>query len=270
MNTGDAWYERRRTDLDFVKEDVEAAERAVAMSGLRGPELHVAECNLTLSDRSYINDSLMRGAFAAEISAAVYGRAAMLGLRNGMDSSADLGDTTRYLFGGSGILTKTGAAKPPAAVLDFMRRLYRNAVYAEEGCLVSVNEHRHYKILVHHLVNMNTAYYLKEESEVLAPEIGQMAESAECKSVQIRLEGIPDGGWQVRKYSLSASSGSILDEWLNLDMDMDLTREEQQYLERVCVPRLFVEKRTAEGGVLEFDTELLPNEVQFLHITEFN
>ena len=52
-------------------------------------------------------------------------------------------------------------------------------------------------------------------------------------------------------------------------MDTELRMEELDYLEKVC-PRMFISKQNAEKNVLEFDIELEPNEVQYLHITEFN
>ena len=58
-----AWYEQRRTDFDFVKEDIDVVKKAMDFSGFGDLSLHLTECNLTLSDRSYINDSVIRAAF---------------------------------------------------------------------------------------------------------------------------------------------------------------------------------------------------------------
>lgn len=264
------WYERRRTDLCYVKEDVETVRNAMNASGFGHLKLHLTECNLTLSDRSYINDSLIRGAFIANTIVQNYDKLAFFGIWNALDTYSDYADSAYYLFGGSGIFTKTGIEKPAAHVLSFLNRLYKDSVTVKNGCLVTANRHRHYKLLVHHFVNLNTAFYLKEEDQLAAFNIEQMIETEEKKVIHIRIEDIPDGCWQIRRHCLSQKAGSVLSEWLNLDISQELRMTEQNYLKRICTPHLFIQKQYAKKGVLEFDLELEPNEVQYLHITEFN
>jgi beta-xylosidase len=139
----------------------------------------------------------------------------------------------------------------------------------QEGCLITVNEYKHYKLLVHHLVNMNTAYYLKEEDQLSPLSIEQMIKTNERKTIHVSIDHVEEGCWQIRRYCLNQEAGSILNEWLNLDMDTELRMEELNYLEKIC-PRMFIQKQYAEKNRLEFDIELEPNEVQYLHITEFN
>ncbi|MGN0293576.1 MAG: helix-turn-helix domain-containing protein [Lachnospiraceae bacterium] len=270
IQENNVWYERKRTDLNYVRDDVETVKSAMDASGFGHLKLHLTECNLTLSDRSYINDSLIRGAFTASTIVQNYDKLGFFGMWNTLDSYSDYADSVHYLFGGSGIFTKTGIPKPAAHVLFFLNRLYRDSVTMKKGCLITSNKHRHYKILVHHLVNMNTAYYLKDEDQLSAFNIEQMLETDEKKVIHVRIEDVPDGCWQIRRYCLNQKSGSVLNEWLNLDIDLELRKAEQNYLKRICTPRLFVQKQYAEQGVLEFDIELEPNEVQYLHITEFN
>lgn len=232
--------------------------------------LHLTECNLTLSDRNYLNDSVARAAFIANTVVGVFSQIQFLGIWNTRDAYSEMADSASYLFGGSGILTKTGAPKPAFHVLSFLKRLYTGSAGAEAGCLVTSNTRGHYKILAQHMVGMNTAYYLKEESQVSALEIDQMAASQERRTIHVRLEGLEESGWQIRRYSLSRLNGSILNEWLDMDMEVELRAEELRYLERVSTPHLSIQILRAKKGVLEFDIELEPNEVQYLHITEFN
>lgn len=270
MQENGVWYERKRTDFNFVVDAVSAVKDAVDASGIGNVALHLSECNLTLSDRSYINDTLMRAAFIASSAIETYGTVAFLGIWNMGDAYSDFSDTSSYLFGGSGILTKSGIAKPACHALGFMGRLYQNSAFAERGCLVTCNEHGHYKLLVHHLVNMNTAFYMKEENQLSALGIEQMVETDAHKLIHLKIEHLEDGCWQIRRYCLNMSNGSILNEWLHLDMSIELGPQELDYLERICVPRLFIQKQDTHGGILEFDVELGPNEVQYLHITELN
>ena len=269
MQESGKWYEQRRTDFNFVKDDVEAVRTAMKDAGFGDRELHLTECNLTLSDRSYINDSVIRAAFIASTAAQIFDKVDLLGVWNALDPYSEFSDSASYLFGGNGILTKTGIAKPAFFVLELIHHLYREMAVEKEGYLITANEYKHYKLLVHHLVNMDMSYYLKEEDQLSALGIEQMIKSSERKTIHIRIEDIPEGCWQIRRYCISRDSGSILSEWLNLDMDTELRMEELDYLEKVC-PRMFISKQNAEKNVLEFDIELEPNEVQYLHITEFN
>lgn len=263
------WYEQRRTDFDFVKEDIHVVRTAMKEAGFENLQLHLTEYNLTLSDRSYINDSVIRAAFVANTIAQIYDQVDLLGIWNALDAYSEFLDSANYLFGGNGILTKTGIAKPACFALYFFKQLYKDMAMEKNGYLITTNEYNHYKILVHNLVNMDTAYYLKEEDELSPLSIEQMTKTNESKKIHVKIEGIPEGCWQIRKYCLNQNNGSILNEWLNLDMDTEIRMEELNYLERVW-PGMFIHKQYTEKNTLEFDIELEANEVQYLHITEFN
>ena len=252
-----------------MKEDIHVVRMAMKEAGFENLKLHLTECNLTLSDRSYINDSVIRAAFVANTIAQIYDQVDLFGIWNTLDAYSEFLDSANYLFGGNGILTKTGIAKPACFVLYFFKQLYKDMAMEKDGYLVTINEYNHYKILAHNLVNMDTAYYLKEEDQLSSLSIEQMTKTNEPKKIHIKIEGIPEGCWQIRKYCLNQKNGSILNEWLNLDMDTEIRMEELNYLERVW-PGMFIHKQYTEKNTLEFDIELEPNEVQYLHITEFN
>ena len=263
------WYEQRRTDFDFVKRDIDTVKTAMDKVGFGDLKLHLVECNLTLSDRNHINDSVIRASFIANTVAQIYDKVDIFGIWNALDAYSEYSDSSNYLFGGNGILTKTGIPKPACFTLHFVNQLYRELAMQKEGCLITTNEYNHYKLLVHHLVNMDTAYYLKEEDELSALGIEQMIKTNERKIIHVKINDIPEGCWQIRRYCLNQESGSILNEWLNLDMDTELRMEELNYLGKVC-PKMFTRKQYADKNGLEVDIELEPNEVQYLHITEFN
>ena len=65
----------------------------------------------------------------------------------------------------------------------------------KEGYLITTNEYKHYKILVHNLVNMDTAYYLKEEDQLSPLSIEQMIKTNERKILHIKIEDIPEQVW---------------------------------------------------------------------------
>ena len=174
-----------------------------------------------------------------------------------------------FCFAATLISIGVGIAKPVSFVLEFLSHLYKEMAEEKDGYLITSNGYKHYKLLVHHLVPMDTAYYLKEEDQIPALGIEQMIKTNERKMIHVRIDDIPKGCWQIRRYCLNQESGSILNEWSNLDMDTELRMEELNYLEKVC-PRMFIRKQNIDRNVLEFDIELEPNEVQYLHITEFN
>ena len=57
---------------------------------------------------------------------------------------------------------------------------------------------------------MDTAYYLKEEDQLSPLSIEQMIKTNERKILHIKIEDIPEGCWQIRKYCLNQKNGSIL------------------------------------------------------------
>jgi beta-xylosidase/AraC-like DNA-binding protein len=270
VNVDGQSYERRRAHPGFAVDDVEVVRTAMADAGFGLVGLHLAECNLTLSDRSYINDTSMRAAFIASTISKVCDKVDFFGVWNMSDSYSESSDTVSPLFGGSGILTRSGIAKPAFHALSFISRLYREAIVEKGSGLVTKNEHGHYKLLLVNLVNMNVSYYMKNEDQLSPSGLEQMTETEEHRVIHVRISGLKQGWWQVRRYSLSRESGSVLNEWINLDMSLDLRQSELEYLAKVSTPHMYIQKMKSEAGVLEFDVDLEPNEVQYLHVTEYN
>ncbi len=267
VRTGDAWYERYRTDMDFAVADVSKVRDALAEAGLQVEELHAVECNLTLSERSYLNDTTMRAAFLARCAGQLADKVDLFGVWNLSDSYSDAADTDSFLFGGPGILAKMSIPKPAFYALEFLGRLYPEMVPADPGCLATVNEHGHMKLLLSNLVRPDAALDAAQSRELSALKVERMGESAPHRLWHMRMQAA-DGWWQIRRYSVNQTTGSILHEWLNLDLSLELRLQEYDYLRRICVPRLFIEKRCAHGGMLEFDIDMAPNEISYLHITE--
>ncbi len=264
-----SWHEQRRTNFNFVVEDINTLKRAMTGTDFEELPIHLTEWNITLSDRSFINDSTIRAAFMASTFAGIFDKVAFAGIWNALDAYSDYDDSTEYLFGGTGILTKTGIPKPAAFTLYFLNRLYSEFAAGREGALVTINEKNHYKLLVNYLVDMNTAYYLKEENQLPAMGIEQMIKTSERKVMHVHLDGLKDGCWQIRRYQLNRNTGSILHDWMDFDSGVELRMEELNYLKGVF-PRVYIQQKQVENSTLEFDLELEPNEVVYLHITEFN
>lgn len=269
VQTGDAFFERHRTSMDFAAADAAKVRDALASAGFAGMELHLVECNLTLSDRSHLNDTTMRAAFLVHALCRAADEVDLFGVWNMSDSYSDAADSRTFLFGGAGILAKTSIPKPAFYALSFLGRLYPEVVLSDRDCIVTINRHGHYKILAGYPVRTGASLGSIEGHELSALKMDQMGEDHEHRLVHVQMKAA-DGCWQIRRYRVNQTMGSILHEWLSLDLTLEMRLQEYEYLQRICIPHLFIEKRIAHGGVLAFDVDLAPNEITYLHVTEFN
>lgn len=260
-------YEKRKTDVCFLMNDLATVRKALDNTGFSGVKIHVVETNLTLSSRNPVNDSLHRAAMMVFSHLKCCDMAEIIGIWNLRDSYAELAGSPDYLFGGCGMLTKTSIEKPVFKAAGFMKRLYEQVIEESEDYAVTVNEANHLKIICHNMRRFNLTYFKVEEDQIRPENLDLMMEDRRCRHIHLRISGVDDYMWQVRRYRLNQDHGSILNEWIRIGMDSDMIYEDIEYLEKICEPALLVNKIRPKDGILEFDITMDPNEVQYLHVT---
>ena len=75
-----------------------------------------------------------------------------------------------------------------------------------------------------------------------------------------------DGIYSIKRNRLNRSYGSVQDKWGDLNMESDLTMREMEYLKMVSVSAISIQQAETRDHSLEFDVELEPNEIQYIHI----
>jgi beta-xylosidase/AraC-like DNA-binding protein len=261
-----AYFEKKSDDALFVKHDIELVRSCMEDAGLKDVELHVSEYNVTLSNRNAINDNCAKAAFLVHNALACTGMADLMGYWHMSDNYADFHDTQSVLFGGCGLLTKSGIQKPAFYAFEFLNGLYHRVVAEGRHYAATRNERGSVRIVCHNYKAPSKLYYATEEDKIDISDIQYMTENDDELEMRVTLNDIENGTYTIQTSAVNRHYGSVQDEWLRLNAETDLTGREQNFLERVSTPRLFSETVNITSGVLEHAIRLCANEIRYIHI----
>ncbi|MDU5335703.1 GH39 family glycosyl hydrolase [Enterococcus sp.] len=262
----DNYYEKKSTDIFFVKHNLEVVKEALAQSSFPETPIHVSEYSLTLSNRNPVNDHCAKGSYLIQNMISTIGGAELFGHWLGTDIYADLQDSQGFLFGGCGLLTKTGVAKPAFYALEFLNSLYEDIYYKEKHCVVTGNTRGSFRIACHNYRKLNFNYYLTDESKIQLENLSNFFEDNESLTLNIDINGVENGAYVIKSRVVNRTHGSVQDEWSRFDLK-ELSMNEQDYLHRISTPRLLNTKVKVENNRLQFSVHLKPHEIRYLHVT---
>lgn len=260
------YYEKKSTDMYFIQHNLETLRESMKLSSFPNVPVHVSEYNLTLSNRNPINDHCAKGAFLIQNAISTIGSADIFGHWLGTDIYADFRDSQSFLFGGCGLLTKTGVPKPAFYALSFLKDLYKNIYKKEKNCVITGNNRGSFRIVCHNFKKLNFNYYLKDESKINISSLPHLFEDNDILNIKIKINNIENGEYVIKTNLINHEYGSVQDEWSRLNSDEKLNLSEQNYLKRISTPRLLNSYVTVENHILDFNIQLKPNEFRHLHI----
>lgn len=259
-------YAKRSTDDDCMKHWIAAERRMFEELGIHHNKLYITEWNITASARNYINDSCFKGAYIIKNVLDMYGLADDMGYYIGSDRISEYYDSNMMLHGGSGLISKQGIAKPAGYAFDFLQRLYPYFVKKGKNYMITTDEHHSYGIVYHNQQVLNYHYYFIKEDEVERDNLWNYYEGRRELNLTLQLEDMKDGEYQVKVYQINEQNGSLLDMWKEMDYEMEPSRNDLQYLKRVCAPKLSIYKKLISNGKLELHLNMKPNEIGFVRV----
>ena len=263
---GRAYYEKRTSDLGFVRYGVNLTRSAAERAGFGQVPVRVMEYNLTLCPRNVINDSCLKAAFMMSNAIACAGEADTLGYALLSDYSDEGCDTGAVLFGGRGLLTVDGMRKPAFGALSFLNLLYPDVQYKNKNCLVTRNARGSMRLVCHNLKKPNYNYYRLDEEDLAVEDLVSIQADGETLCVSLKMAGMEDGEYQVKTRLINRHHGSVQDKWADMGLETALVPEEMEYLRASSLGEILVCRGEAEGGVLELQWDMEPNEIRYVHI----
>lgn len=263
---GSRYYEKRITDMDFVRHNINLADKAMAEAGMAEKKLHVSEYSFSLSNRNVVNDSCLKGAFLAANAIACFEKADIAAHWLFSDIYADAKDTGTVLFGGCGILTKGGIPKPSYYAFEFLNRLYGEVLIKNDHVMITRGRGASFRILCHNLKRPNYNYYIMEEDQVSVNNLSAILDDREFLTIRVEICHLETGVYLLRKNRVNRNCGSVQDKWMDLNMEPGLTMKEQEYLEKSSISEIKFLEQSTIGDVLQFEVALEPNEIQFIDI----
>ena len=203
-------YGKRSTDNEYLTHSVEKLQKELKEVGIENIKLYISEWNLTISDRNYVNDSCFQGAYVVKNIIDVYDKVDIVGYFNGSDRTSEYYDSNKLLHGGQGLLSKDGIFKPAAFAMEFLNRLYPFFINKSENLLITTNLRNSYGIICHNMKKLSYYYYLTDEEKIEKDKIRNCFEDRNELELEICLDDVENGNYQIKMQRINESSGSVL------------------------------------------------------------
>lgn len=261
----DAYSQRFSRDPDYLRNYLELAEEILEEYGMSEVKLHVTEWNFTVSNRSYINDSRFKGAYVIKNLMDSIGKCEILGYWLASDLFSEYFDTEKLLTGGVGLLTRNGICKPAFYGISFMNRLGSVMLGQSENMLVTTDGHDSYYIVCQNCQYPDYRYYISSQSTIGPQDVKSYFPGTKLQ-VSIRIRGVKNGTYILKRRAIREGCGSVLDEWQQMGYTDALSTRDIQYLKQICVPRITMETCVVQNHCLNLDYELEVNEIMHLHV----
>ena len=264
LDNGD-FIQERYEDSDFIARSIQATRRIMRERNFPDKKIFVTEFNLTVSNRSVINDSCSKAAQLLQLVFSSIDYTDALAYWTAMDAYAEYSDTKGILFGGVGLLSKDGIPKPSLFAFEFLNRLDDEMVEKTRDYIITRSGASSFKILCHNFRGYTPEYYARNENQIGIKEFASFSADDREKHIHLVLKNIPNGKYQIRIREVNSRSGSIQGVWQRLNFDSHLDREDLAFVRQMCVPGMSRMDADVGNGILEFDLRLAPNSIKYAH-----
>ena len=260
-------YTGRITDPHFVKRCVTDCRNELKRLGYKDKRILVTEWNTSLSERNSYNDSCAKAAHVLMHMIDHAADSVMFCYHNGSDYLSQFYDTDELLFGGNGLLSKTGIPKPVWYAFYFMNCMHENILAKENCCLVTENKRNNIQMVICCAKTFGHAYYLKRECEIRPEDIAGIFADEEEEHYEFVIRNLPDGSYVVKQDILKTERGNLLREWEIMGRPKMPDEYESGYLQHVCRPLIFTETlQTDKKGTLKLQVTVKAHEIVRIQI----
>ncbi|MCL2895052.1 GH39 family glycosyl hydrolase [Brenneria tiliae] len=263
---GDEAQAKRLVNPDFFKNEIEVIKNTLEKFNFRN-EFWVTEWNNSISNRNHIQDSCYRGTFSIKNILDTYDMIDAIGFWYASDLINVYFDSKDILNGSSGLLTKNGICKPAFHALNFLSRLGKSLIKKQENCIITTNNGTSFRILCYNNIDLSPSYFLKDENSYRPIDIENIFKSNEEINICIEIDNLSnETNFFIYQEIVNKHYGSIMDKWIELGCESELTLKETTYLKRICVPQVLKSKSKVVDNKLSLSLNLQPHEMRFIHI----
>lgn len=255
----------RSADPDFIVHMIDGMKKDMPEQ-LRSLPLYITEWNLTVSDRNFINDTTFKGAYIVKNYIDMLGKADMMICFRGTDRVSEYYDTSSFLFGGTGLITKDGVMKPAAFAFDFLNRLCPYYISKGSNYIVTTNRTDSYGIVCHNCKYLNYSYFHTAEEKLDSQHAKRYFDDVDPLTIHLQLRDVANGRYHVKIYRINDRHGSVKYLWEEMGNEQELSRGDIEYFRRICEPNLSMQNIEVKDGKADLSLTLGANEIMFVRL----
>ncbi len=261
-------YEKNRIfDIQYIKNQIHKMKQALKDVHFPERPFYIVEISSMVSNRNFLNDHLGRGTYMICMADQ---------LQNDVDRIFTWIATDRVdfkhapeglLHGGTGVLTKDKLPKPAFYAVLFLNKLGRYKMGNGVGYIATSKLSKSFYILLYNFHKLSYRFLLQEENQITLQNLDMMYQYNRCETRSFCLKNLEeDAEYVIKSRVVNSDQGSVLDEWKRLGYESDLRSEDIAYLQSICNPRVYLERKTAKEGAISMTVTLQPHEIRLIHI----
>ena len=250
---------------DYIKERIEDLKGLLrAHSTTADLPIWVTAFSQDIRTRNHVNDSAYQATFIVKNTLDLIGLVDLIGYWQLSDVDSEYIDTTRILFGGTGIISKDGLKKTGFSALKRMSIINTLMIRKEGNMLLTTNAINTYNIVLYNYAHFTDLYCLTTGEGVTHDNVYTVFDDAATKDITITLNGLEPGRYKVVTTTLNREHGSLFDEWIRYGIIDGLQPHDIRYLEDIVHPQRAVRYHESCDGTLRLSMQMLPHEIKFL------
>ncbi len=252
-----------KTAMSECLSNIRAAMKA---SGFENKRLFLTNWNMSISGRNLLNDSVYKGGYLLNDVFSGMGSADMMVYWGASDIYSEYIDTAQILFGGVGLLSVDGIKKPSYYAMEFLSKLRSLLLVREQNYVVTCNHHGIYTIIYHNISDLNSYVFVKPEADLAYDDLPMMYNRGDKLHIEIQLEHVENGVYNVRRQRVTSRSGSVLDEWKRLGGFPIIPSDDRAYLNMISTPKRTFERLRIQNEEMLVTVDAAPNEFGIVEI----
>lgn len=254
------------SDPNYIRNRVESIRNMISTRFGEHMPIWLTVFSQDVRTRNHVNDSAYQATFITKNTIDLIGLADVIGYWQLSDIDTEYIDTTRILFGGTGIISKDGLKKPGFSALKRLSSINTLLVRKEPNMLITTNAINTYNVVLCNYAHFTDLYCLSNGESVTYNNAYTVFGDAATKNIDLTLNGLQAGRYKVITTTLNRENGSLFDEWLGYGIIDGLQPHDIRYLEDIVHPQRMVRYHDCEDGTLKLSMQMLPHEVKFLLI----
>lgn len=251
------------TDENMMKKSIDMILSFVRADYPAGTPVYLTEWNFSPSHRDLLGDTCFRSCYLVKNILENYDRLDSMGYWLLTDLFEEQQVPQETFHGGLGMFTYNGIRKPVYYALRLLAKLGDTLISSGDGYFLT-RRGENYQLMLYHYRHYSDLYAAGEIFDMTFTDRYTPFAPEQKRDFELRIEGLAEGEWHIREYTLNRQSGSCFDKWVEMGAQPLESGEEIELLKGLSQPMLTRYTLQAQRGRLMVNAMLDPLEVRLI------
>lgn len=252
-------------DEQFLGHALHKVKKLLHQHGFANLPVTLEEWSNSIWQRDLCNDTSYKSAFLFKNILENYDQFEAMGYWTLSDHMEEIVPSADLFHGGFGLFTRSGMSKSCYRALQLLRYVGSNLVAEGDGYFITSSKGE-VQIFLYNYCHYDKLYRYRHTTHLTPTDRYNVFNIRNTRQYHISLDGITQGDYTERRYSVGPAGGSAFDEWLNMGAPKDMRPEEWSYLESRSQPLFQMRSQQVTANYV-VNAIVLPHEVQVILLT---